>query len=81
MPHIFAITGWDMSVLFWRVRYPFVNPNYSFVGLTGDTGINMAPDSLIPHLQLEIQAPLVTENPVVQFLPHSPPPAQWVLCV
>lgn len=44
MPHI-AITGQDMPVRvpFQRVQYPFVNPDYSFVGLTGDAEINMAP--------------------------------------
>lgn len=74
MPHI-DIIGQDMSVrvLFWKVQYLFVNPAYLLEGLTGDTGISMASDSLISHLQPEIWAPLVTENPVLQFLPHLPP--------
>jgi len=71
-----------VRVLLQRVQYPFVNPDYSFVGLTGDAGINMAPDSLIPHLQREIWSLLVMENPVVQFLPHSLPPRMTVfLCL
>lgn len=75
MPHI-AITGQDISAraLFRRVQYLVVNPGYSFEGLTGDAGLSMVPDSLIPHLQHEIQTPLVTDNPVVQFLLHSPTP-------